>query len=376
MCLIDSGTIASGENYDSSGSIIRIEMPMTRNSILHNQITHEYETTIDVFNESYQLAGFPQTPMVVNSNDIRIHKHLNEDVICINNNFSKSKLVSSYSIENLCVHAFQKSYDKNLTNIDDSQSNATNSKVFTYTDINGNRNESFHGSGVYILIVDDSTVNRKMLSRLLKLKGCRIEEAEDGLIALNMVKSKYAIDHENIEMSVNNNFDEVNEQVAFSESNALHHQNNLHYESKEKSLCNDINQYVNIETPSQLENQVSGTVFNYDSDRTSFIKNNSNRDICKEFTPPRSMDMNDWESVKEKYNLYDCILMDYSMPNMKGPTATEEIIKLGYQGPIIGITGNLIEDDVDYFIRAGAVRVLAKPLNIESLLQTMIGNTL
>jgi signal transduction histidine kinase len=37
---------------------------------------------------------------------------------------------------------------------------------------------------------------------------------------------------------------------------------------------------------------------------------------------------------------FDAILMDFVMPNMDGPTATKEIRTLGYNGLIVGVTGN------------------------------------
>jgi hypothetical protein len=46
------------------------------------------------------------------------------------------------------------------------------------------------------------------------------------------------------------------------------------------------------------------------------------------------------ERVRAKLPLtYDAILMDFVMPNMDGPTATQEIRKMGYRGLILGVTG-------------------------------------
>jgi signal transduction histidine kinase/CheY-like chemotaxis protein len=60
---------------------------------------------------------------------------------------------------------------------------------------------------------------------------------------------------------------------------------------------------------------------------------------------------------------YDAILMDFVMPVMDGPTATQLIRGLGYTGPIFGVTGNALESDVNYFTTSGVNAVLAKPFD-------------
>jgi CheY-like chemotaxis protein len=65
--------------------------------------------------------------------------------------------------------------------------------------------------------------------------------------------------------------------------------------------------------------------------------------------------------------LYDCILMDYEMPVLNGPNATEKIREMGCNVLIVGITGNTLSDDVQYFESKGANKVLAKPVKIDVL---------
>lgn len=66
-------------------------------------------------------------------------------------------------------------------------------------------------------------------------------------------------------------------------------------------------------------------------------------------------------------DVFDTILMDYEMPVLPGPEATKQIRELGYKPFIIGITGNVLADDVAHFKAHGADHVLAKPLNLASL---------
>jgi len=63
-------------------------------------------------------------------------------------------------------------------------------------------------------------------------------------------------------------------------------------------------------------------------------------------------------------NTIDAITMDFEMPVMDGPTATKKLREIGCQVPIIGVTGNMLTADVEYFRAQGATVVLGKPLNM------------
>ena len=84
------------------------------------------------------------------------------------------------------------------------------------------------------------------------------------------------------------------------------------------------------------------------------------------------------ESVKKSYevhNPYQVIFMDNKMLSMHGPEASKQIRELGYQGFIIGVTGNVLSKDIDHFINCGANRVLKKPV-ARSVIQSILVNVL
>lgn len=64
---------------------------------------------------------------------------------------------------------------------------------------------------------------------------------------------------------------------------------------------------------------------------------------------------------------YDAVLLDYEMPRMNGPTAASKMREMGSDTFIVGITGNLLPEDVNYFREHGANEVLPKPFNMSDL---------
>ena len=52
---------------------------------------------------------------------------------------------------------------------------------------------------------------------------------------------------------------------------------------------------------------------------------------------------------------------------MRGPDAATELRRLGFRQIIIGVTGNVLQEDVTHFLECGAHAVLSKPLSMEKL---------
>ena len=61
---------------------------------------------------------------------------------------------------------------------------------------------------------------------------------------------------------------------------------------------------------------------------------------------------------------FDAIIMDFEMPVMNGPTATKKLREMGCAVPVLGVTGNLLPEDIKYFKEHGADQVFGKPLNL------------
>jgi CheY-like chemotaxis protein len=49
----------------------------------------------------------------------------------------------------------------------------------------------------------------------------------------------------------------------------------------------------------------------------------------------------------------------------RGPEATQKIRALGYTGVIVGVTGNVLEEDTKEFRDLGADAVLPKPFELQ-----------
>jgi CheY-like chemotaxis protein len=108
-----------------------------------------------------------------------------------------------------------------------------------------------------------------------------------------------------------------------------------------------------------------------------------NAEIIKEILSMREMEVDHGENGKLTVELfekspvgyYDAVLMDIRMPVMDGLKATEEIRALNRPDaktvPIIAITANAFDEDVQRSLQAGMNAHLSKPVDPEKLYQTL-----
>ena len=82
------------------------------------------------------------------------------------------------------------------------------------------------------------------------------------------------------------------------------------------------------------------------------------------------------DEVKKDISKYAIILIDNLMPVMNGMDTTEAIRGLGYEKIIIGVTGCVMEEDVQSFMEKGVNEVLRKPVRNDVLKELLIRHEL
>jgi len=76
---------------------------------------------------------------------------------------------------------------------------------------------------------------------------------------------------------------------------------------------------------------------------------------------------------RAKNERFDVVLTDIFMPNMDGYGLTQNLReKIGFKGPIIGVSAAVVGEESDRLIALGANAVLAKPLDLNLLKETVI----
>ena len=88
-----------------------------------------------------------------------------------------------------------------------------------------------------------------------------------------------------------------------------------------------------------------------------------------------------YEQRKENENengegMFDVVFMDQEMPRKTGSEATSELRGKGFEGRIIGVTGNAGTAQKENFLSSGADEIIVKPMQkeaIEAVLNGLVG---
>lgn len=68
----------------------------------------------------------------------------------------------------------------------------------------------------------------------------------------------------------------------------------------------------------------------------------------------------------------DLVLMDIKMPVMNGLDATREIKKIDRKMPVIAVTAYALREDRAMCLKAGCDEIIIKPINRQSLIDTVL----
>jgi len=217
--------------------------------------------------------------------------------------------------------------------------NSMNDHVTTQSSTHVRKRESM-SSRLEVLVVDDSAMNRKMMVRLLKMSNiCDSPfQAGDGSDAVKIVI----------------------EQLSAQLKRRKKAKKNSHL--KECNIEDEICTGPGNGTNGSTGNGTNGSTGA--GNGTNGSTGNGTNGSTGEVESPLLGDCNEGAIMS---SVPDVILLDYVMPIMNGPEATKLMREAGYGGLIIGVTGNALPADVDYFLDSGANAVLTKPVDTEKL---------
>jgi CheY-like chemotaxis protein len=248
---------------------------------------------------------------------------------------------------------------------------------------------------LHVLVVDDSAVNRRLLSKALTSLGAAVTEAENGIEAVALVAQSFVEYQEDVSPSLvrdkpleSRSEDDVLPGCAAADDD--------HGNTKDRRLPkikvakragndgvhqaggvgNDIDggdegeadeKPERTSTSSDEKEKGGGVASTSTSSKNKEVNKPGGRSSSERSKRSSSGEDNGFGVVKTqagatvnstaRIRKFDIILCDSIMPEMNGPDAVRKIREMGFTQPIIGITGNAQEEDIREFMDHGVDKV-------------------
>jgi signal transduction histidine kinase/CheY-like chemotaxis protein len=250
-------------------------------------------------------------------------------------------------------------------------------------------------SGKTLLVVDDSAINLKMVVLLFKKLGANVYQAHDGKEALEIIKQSL-IDNPSVSSfvsavaggGVGGNSPGSGAGANAASSGHAHrgilsatfrasfthgHMHGFHLPTSSgtpaqprgelTSSCNNSGHYSSHEVTQRTQTQ-SPALQQAPSQQIPVLSTAAAIALSAlpssapgtPHTPPAS------QNIQEAIDL---VIMDNLMPEMNGPDAARAMREAGFTGPIFGLTGHALREDIQHYIKCGADTVFKKPIDMK-----------
>ena len=266
------------------------------------------------------------------------------------------------------------------------------------------RRHGFHPLGLRVLVIDDDSVSCEHARLVLEKAGISAETAASGAVALEMVKLRYARREVYDVILVDWKMPEMDGLETARQIRAILGGESAIIILTAYNWDDILNEAVSAGVNSFLSKplSVSGVLEEFQStlDKKPEGKNvrkaslegrrillaedmEINAEIMLEILRMRGMEADHAENGRiavERFashpeNWYDAVLMDMRMPEMDGLEATAAIRAISRADaqtiPIIALTANAFDEDVQRSLQSGLNAHLSKPVEPESLFETL-----
>ena len=255
--------------------------------------------------------------------------------------------------------------------------------------------------GKHVVVVDDNDSARDILASILSAMKFKVQSVSSGLEAIELLENNHVdilfIDWKMPNMDGVATIEKIRERFADESPKCIlvtAHGSEVHLEESYQRIVdalilkpvdasqvnNVLSECYNIQSQTLKKSSASASnAITMNQERILLVEDNeTNQEVASEMLKQVNLDVTIADNGKIALELlskqeFDLVLMDMQMPVMDGLTATREIRKLPQFDtlPIIAMTANAMQEDVEKCNAAGMNGHIAKPINHEVMISTI-----